>query len=202
MLVAGCALLLAGTGVGAAATGVISGSQIKNGTITGAKIKNGTITGAKIKNGTITGAKIGAHTITASKLAIGVLRTYRFELTQADEGFYFNDSHDSAYALVNGSGYSGTSNVSVSNPLAGVFCVAVTSVVASSSWAAVSPDYYTDDTGQFTSTQVELSSGAPGCPAGDFQVMTYSVSTVYAVSPTAGTEKAASAGETTALKKR
>ncbi len=191
MLVAGCALVVAGTGVGAAATGLINGSQIRN----------GTITGAKLRNGTITGAKIGTHTITANKLASGVLKAYRFELTAADEGFYFNDGHDSAYALVDGPSVSGTSNVSVSNPFAGVFCVAVTGVVASTSWAAISPDYYNDDTGQFTSTQVELSSGAPGCPAGDFQVMTYSVSAVYSVVAN-GPLNTTNTRETTASQKR
>jgi len=90
MVVAVAALVVAGTGVGAAATGLINGSQIRNGTIAGAKLKNSTITGTKIAN----------RTITAGKLASGVLKAYRFQLTPANEGFYFNDSHDAAYALV------------------------------------------------------------------------------------------------------
>jgi len=189
MVVAVAALVVAGTGIGAAAGGLINGSQIRNGTITGAKLRNSTITGSKLAN----------HTIPASKLASGVLKAYRFVLIPKNEGFYFNDSHDAAYALVNPSGYSGTSNVGITNPVAGVYCVAVTSVVASSSWAAVTPDYYTDDTGQFTSTQVELSSGAPGCPTGEFQVMTYGVATVYQV--TNGALKTSSTA-TGAFKKR
>jgi len=183
MVVAVAALVVAGTGVGAAATGLINGSQIRNGTIAGAKLKNSTITGTKIAN----------RTITAGKLASGVLKAYRFQLTPANEGFYFNDSHDAAYALVGPSGYSGTSNVGVSNPVPGVYCVAVTGVVASTSWASVSPDYYNDDTGQFTATQVELSSGAPGCP-GEFQVNTYSVATVYQVTNGALKPSASSPG--------
>jgi len=182
MLVAVCALVVAGTGVGAAASGLISGSKIRNGTITGGKIAN--------------------HTITAGKLAHGVLKAYRFQLTPANEGFYFNDAHDSAYALVSTTNVRGTPNVGVSNPAGGAYCIAVTGVVASSSWAVVSPDYYNDDTGPFTSTQVELSSGAPGCPAGDFLVLTFAVTTVYQVTNAPKARASVNSAENHALKKR
>jgi hypothetical protein len=157
LLVAGCALLVAGTSVGAAATGLINGSKIKNGTITGAKIRN--------------------HTITANKLSRGVLRTYRFILTPAEEAFYFNDPADSAYGYVNGTSLSqrGSGITAFSNPYTGVYCF---TAGAAPHIASVSPDFYNDTSSEFTMTDVELNSSATNCP-GAFEVDTFHVSTVY-----------------------
>jgi hypothetical protein len=190
MLVAGCALLIAGTSVGAAATGLINGSQIKNGTITGAKLRNLTITGTKITN----------HTITANKLARGVLRTYRFVLTPSQEGFYFSDPADGAYGYVDGTNLTQKGNpISFSNPFTGVYCL-----VAGGSAphiATVSPDYYTDTSSQFTMTDVELNVHASNCPPGAFEVDTFHVSTVYSVIAN-GPVKLATTNNAAALKKR
>lgn len=165
MVVAGCALVLAGTSVGAAATGLINGANIKNGTITGAKLKT--------------------HTITANKLARGVLRTYRFTLTSADEAFYFNDAADGAYGYVDGTNLASQrgSGITLSHPYIGVYCL---TAGAAPHIASVSPDFYNDTTGQYTLTDVELNSNAANCPSGAFEVDTFHVSTVYSVIANSG----------------
>ncbi len=152
--------MLAGTSVGAAATGLINGSKIKNGTITGTKIHN--------------------HTITANKLARGVLRTYRFVLIPSRESFYFNDPADGAYGYVDGTNLTQKGNpITFSHPYTGVYCLAAGG--AAPHIATVSPDFYNDTTDQYTLTDVELNANAANCPAGAFEVDTFHVETVYGV---------------------
>jgi hypothetical protein len=168
MIVAACALLLAGSGVGVAATKLISGSQIRNGTITGAKLHN--------------------RTITAGKLASGVVKAYPVVVAPQDEGFYFSDpaAAPAVYGRVLPSGAiaAGTLGLSVSHLHTGMFCVGVgTPVTPSSGLATVTPDYSHDDTHLFVpaigyvTSQVELASSATDCP-NQFEVMTFVVGTL------------------------
>jgi hypothetical protein len=166
MIVAACALLLAGSGVGVAATKLINGSQIRNGTITGAKLHN--------------------RTITAGKLASGVVKAYPVVVAPQDEGFYFSDPANGVYGRVLPSGAiaAGTLDFSVTHPIAGVYCVGVgTTVSPSSGVATVTPDFTNDDTHIFVpgigyvTSQVELASSATNCP-NQFEVMTFVVGTL------------------------
>jgi hypothetical protein len=166
MVVAGCALLLAGTGAGAVASGLINGSQIRNGTITGAKLRN--------------------HTVTATKLAVGAVKAYPYDVELLDQGFYFTDAQSNAYGRVDRSGtFASNGNLSVTHPANGVYCVGVTgvTVTGTTAFASVTPDLSADATGAFlpgigyVTTQVELASGAPNCP-GQFEVVTFVAGTV------------------------
>jgi hypothetical protein len=165
MIVAACALLLAGSGVGVAATKLINGSQIRNGTITGAKLHN--------------------RTITAVKLASGVVKAYPLVVLPQDEGFYFSDPANSvdARVLPNG-GAVGTVGLSITHPKTGVYCIGIGSPVTStSSFATATPDFSNDDTGTFApgigyvTSQAELASAAPNCP-GQFEVNTFLEGTI------------------------
>jgi hypothetical protein len=178
MAVACCALVVAASGVGVAASGAISGSSIRNGTITGAKIKNRTITGVK--------------------LAKGLVKKYPIEVDAADEGFYFTYTRvgfpadsASAHVLQNGT-VAGAVNATVTHPGPGVFCVAITShpvdrSAGSSESAAATLDYTQDDTGLPTRTigqvfaLVEIqSTPLQGECANDFEVRTFLLATVPA----------------------
>lgn len=175
MIVAACALLLAGSGVGVAATKLINGSQIRNGTITGAKLRNGTITGAKLQN----------RTITAGKLASGVVKAYPLVVLAEDEGFYFSDPANSVGARVLPAGGAvGTAGLSITHPKTGVYCIGIGSPVTStSSFATATPDFSNDDTGGFSpavgyvTSHVELASAALDCP-GQFEVNTFLEGTI------------------------
>jgi len=187
MIVAACALLLAGSGVGVAATKLINGSQIRNGTITGAKLHN--------------------RTIAAGKLASGVLKAYPVVVAPQDEGFYFSDPAIGVYGRVLPSGgiAAGTLGLSVTHAATGVFCVGVgTTVTPSSGVATVTPDFSNDDTHiyvpgiGYVTSQVELASSATNCP-NQFEVMTFVVGTLgvsavpkqplaAAIHPAAGTK--------------
>jgi hypothetical protein len=175
MIVAACALLLAGSGVGVAATKLINGSQIRNGTITGAKLRNGTITGAKLQN----------RTITAGKLASGVLKAYPMFVFAEDEGFYFSDPANGVYARVlPGGGAVGTAGLLITRPKTGVYCIGIGSpVTPASSFATATPDFSNDDTALqvpgigFVTSHVELASAAPDCSA-QFEVNTFLEGTI------------------------
>ena len=165
MLVAGCALVVAASGVGVAAS-----------SINGASIRNGTITGTKLRN----------RTVTSNKLAVGVVKSYPLDVAPYDEGFYFSDPRDTAYAhTTQAGGYTSTSNVSISHPATGRYCIAVTGVTVTSTGnvATVSPDFYEDATGilvpgiGYVTSQVEIASNAPDCP-GQFEVRTFVVGTL------------------------
>ena len=165
MIVAACALLLAGSGVGVAATKLINGSQIRNGTITGAKLHN--------------------RTITAVKLACGVVKAYPVFVLAQDEGFYFSDPQNTVFARVLPSGGAvGTVGLTITHPHTGVYCIGIGSTVSpSSSFATATPDFSNDDTHIFVpgigyvTSQVEVASAAPHC-AGQFEVNTFVEGTI------------------------
>jgi hypothetical protein len=176
MAVACCALVVAATGAGVAASGAINGASIRNGTIVGAKLKN--------------------NTVTANKLAKHLLKRYPVEVDASDEGFYFTWSsltdptkNATAHVLQNGT-VAGAVNASVTHPGPGVFCVAITGhtvdrSVTSTDSATATLDYAQDDTGLPTRTigqvfsLVELqSSPVQGECANDFEVRTFVLATI------------------------
>lgn len=74
MVVAGVALVVAGAGVGAANTHLITGAEVQNGTLTGADIRNGSVGGADIRNGSVGGADIRNGSVHGRDIRNGTVR--------------------------------------------------------------------------------------------------------------------------------
>jgi hypothetical protein len=64
---------------------------------------------------------------------------------------------------------------SVTNPEAGVICVAVSGASSSTEGAVATPDYSNDDTGSSNIAHVEWVSDPTLCPTGDFEFLTSDV---------------------------
>lgn len=68
MIVALIALVFAATGTGIAATGVITGTEIKDGSITSADLATGAVTSSDIKNGTVNSTDIKNGSLSSADL--------------------------------------------------------------------------------------------------------------------------------------
>jgi len=171
MAVACCALVVAATGVGVAASGAINGSSIRNGTIAGAKLKNRTITGVK--------------------LAKGLVKKYPLVVAPSDQGFFFDLVTPAVTGYVDYNNvWHGTGAVTVSHPATGVYCLAVSghSYSPLTDTAVVAPDYSNDLTGvyipslgEYASATAELMSTPDAACANDFEVRTFIVGTAGVV---------------------
>jgi hypothetical protein len=81
------------------------------------------------------------------------------------------------FVVVNRAGaiLASSGGVTVTHPNPGEYCIAVSGVSRATTAATVSPDYQNDSTSPplFNVASVELDSGAPSCPAGQFEDVRY-----------------------------
>jgi hypothetical protein len=73
MVVALIALVFAATGTGIAASGAVTGTNIKNGSITSADLATGAVTSADLATGAVTSADLATGAVTSSDIKDGVI---------------------------------------------------------------------------------------------------------------------------------